>query len=81
MLPFVSKLDRLSRKVSFIAQLMESSIQLKVAELPQADTFQLHIYSVLAEQERKLISDRTKQALAVRKSQGAWFAIKRKTIY
>ena len=66
----VSKLDRLSRKVSFIAQLMESSIQLKVAELPQADTFQLHIYSALAEQERKLISDRTKQALAVRKSQG-----------
>jgi DNA invertase Pin-like site-specific DNA recombinase len=66
----VAKLDRLSRKVSFIAQLMESSIQLKVAELPQADTFQLHIHSALAEHERKLISQRTKQALAVRKAQG-----------
>lgn len=66
----VSKLDRLSRKVSFIAQIMESSINLRVAEMPSADAFQLHIYAALAEQERKLISDRTKAALAVRKLQG-----------
>jgi DNA invertase Pin-like site-specific DNA recombinase len=66
----VSKLDRLSRRVSFIAKLMESSVQLKVAELPNADTFQLHIWSALAEQERRLISERTKAALAVKKAQG-----------
>jgi DNA invertase Pin-like site-specific DNA recombinase len=66
----VSKLDRVSRKVSFIANLMESRIDLKVAELPNADTFQLHIYAALAEQERKLISERTKAALQVRKEAG-----------
>ena len=66
----VSKLDRLSRRVSFIAKLMESSVQLRCAELPSADTFQLHIYAALAEQERRLISERTKAALAVKKAQG-----------
>ena len=66
----VAKLDRVSRRVSFIASLMESSINLKVAELPNADPFQLHIYAALAEQERKLISQRTKAALNVLKSKG-----------
>ena len=66
----VSKLDRISRKVSFISQLMESSIDLRVCDLPNSDTFQLHIYAALAEQERKLISRRTSEALAVRKAAG-----------
>ena len=66
----VAKLDRVSRKVSFIATLMESSISLKVAEMPNSDTFQLHIYAALAEQERQMISQRTKAALAVKKAQG-----------
>tara|TARA_B100000519_G_C14123450_1_gene381633 strand:- start:135 stop:761 length:627 start_codon:yes stop_codon:yes gene_type:complete len=66
----VAKLDRISRRVSFIANLMETNIQFRVADLPNADNFQLHIYSALAEQERALISRRTKEALAVRKQQG-----------
>ena len=66
----VAKLDRVSRRVSFIASLMESNIALKVCELPNSDAFQLHIYAALAEQERKLISQRTKQALQVLKSKG-----------
>ncbi len=66
----VAKLDRISRRVSFIANLMESNVQFKVAELPNADPFQLHIYSALAEQEKLLISSRTKQALAIKKAQG-----------
>ena len=67
----VAKLDRLSRKVSYISALMEDeSVQFKVANLPQADQFQFHIYAALAEQERKFISERTKAALAVAKSKG-----------
>lgn len=66
----VSKLDRLSRRVSFVATLMESSINLKVCELPDADNFMLHLWASLAEKERSLISERTKAALAVKKSQG-----------
>ena len=65
-----AKLDRVSRKVSFIATLMEYNITLKVCDMPHADTFQLHIYAALAEQERQIISQRTKAALAVKKAQG-----------
>lgn len=67
----VSKLDRLSRKVSFIASLMDDkAVQLRVASMPSADKFQLHIYAALAEQEREFISARTKAALAEAKARG-----------
>jgi len=67
----VSKLDRLSRKVSFIATLMDDkAVQLRVAAMPSADKFQLHIYAALAEQEREFISARTKAALAEAKARG-----------
>lgn len=59
----VAKLDRLSRDVEHIAGLMKR-VQFRVATMPDADTFQLHLYAMLAEQERKFISDRTKAALA-----------------
>ena len=60
----VAKLDRLSRRVSFIASLMEDrELDFKVAQMPYADKFQLHIYAALAEQERFFISQRTRSAL------------------
>lgn len=44
----VAKLDRLSRRVSFIASLMEDpKLSLRVAQMPHADKFQLHVYAVL----------------------------------
>ncbi|WP_136682510.1 recombinase family protein [Falsirhodobacter xinxiangensis] len=68
----VSKLDRLSRKVSFIATLMDDpKAKFRVASMPHADKFQLHIYAALAEQEREFISARTKAALAEAKAKGA----------
>jgi DNA invertase Pin-like site-specific DNA recombinase len=67
----VSKLDRLSRKVSQIAALMDDkALKIRVAAMPHADKFQLHIYAALAEQERDFISLRTKQALAAAKARG-----------
>lgn len=67
----VAKLDRLSRKVSFIATLMDDRrVKLRVAQMPQADKFQLHIYAALAEQERTFISERTKAALKAAKGRG-----------
>lgn len=67
----VSKLDRLSRKVSFIAGLLDDrKVQLRVASMPHADKFQLHIYAALAEQEREFISIRTKAALREAKARG-----------
>jgi DNA invertase Pin-like site-specific DNA recombinase len=67
----VAKLDRLSRKVSFISALMDDkAVRLRVASMPQADKFQLHIYAALAEQERDFISARTKAALREAKARG-----------
>ncbi|EDZ46465.1 site-specific recombinase [Rhodobacterales bacterium Y4I] len=67
----VAKLDRLSRKVSFIASLLDDrKVKLRVAAMPQADKFQLHIYAALAEQEREFISIRTKAALKEAKARG-----------
>ena len=67
----VAKLDRLSRKVSFISAVMDRKrLSLTVASMPHADKFQLHIYAALAEQEREFISLRTKAALAPMKGTG-----------
>jgi DNA invertase Pin-like site-specific DNA recombinase len=67
----VAKLDRLSRDVAFIAGLMVQRVPFIVAELgADADPFMLHLYAALAEKERRLISERTKAALASRKTTG-----------
>jgi DNA invertase Pin-like site-specific DNA recombinase len=67
----VAKLDRLSRKMSLIASIMDDKkVRLLVASMPHADKFQLHIYGALAEQERDFISKRTKAALAAAKTRG-----------
>jgi DNA invertase Pin-like site-specific DNA recombinase len=68
----VAKLDRLSRDVAFISGLMAQRVPFIVAELGRdADPFMLHLYAALAEKERRLISERTRAALAARKVQGA----------
>jgi len=59
----VAKLDRLSRDVEHIAGLLKL-VDFKVATMPNADKFQLHLYAALAEQEREFISRRTRDALA-----------------
>jgi DNA invertase Pin-like site-specific DNA recombinase len=60
-----------SRDVHFISGLMVHKIPFVVAELgPDADPFMLHIYAAVAEKERRLISQRTKDALAAAKARG-----------
>jgi DNA invertase Pin-like site-specific DNA recombinase len=67
----VAKLDRLSRDVHFISGLMAHKTPFIVAELgADADPFMLHLYAALAEKERRLISQRTRDALAAKKAQG-----------
>ncbi|GAB9179513.1 recombinase family protein [Bradyrhizobium diazoefficiens] len=66
----VAKLDRLTRDVHFGSGLMARKIAFKVAEMPHADNFQLHLFLALAEQEREMISNRTKAALAACKARG-----------
>jgi DNA invertase Pin-like site-specific DNA recombinase len=72
----VSKLDRLSRNVHFITGLIEHKVHFIVAALGKdRDDFVLHIYASLAEQERKMISERIKVAIAAAKRRGKKFGL------
>lgn len=66
----VSKLDRLSRDVHFISGLMSRGVPFIVATLPNVDPFMLHIHAAVAEQERRMISRRTREALQAAKARG-----------
>ena len=51
---------------------MAQRVPFIVAELGRdADPFMLHLYAAFAEKERRLISERTKAALAVKRAGGA----------
>jgi DNA invertase Pin-like site-specific DNA recombinase len=66
----IAKLDRLSRNVNFVSSLMDAGIEFIAVDMPTANNFTIHIFSALAEQEAKLISLRTRLALAELKSSG-----------
>ena len=66
----IAKLDRLARSVHFIAGLMESGVAFVAADMPNANDFMLHIYAAVAQEERRLISQRTRDALAAAKERG-----------
>ena len=67
----VAKLDRLSRDVAFISGLMAQRVPFIVTALGRnVDPFMLHIYAAMAQQERAMISRRTKEALAAAKARG-----------
>jgi len=66
----IAKLDRLARNVAFIANLLESGVEVTAADMPEANRFVLHIMAAVAEQEACAISERTKAALAAAKARG-----------
>jgi DNA invertase Pin-like site-specific DNA recombinase len=66
----LAKLDRLARNVHFVSGLMETGADFAVADMPHADKFRLHLEAVIAEDEGRRISQRTKAALAAAKERG-----------
>jgi len=67
----VAKLDRLSRDVHFISGLMCSGVKFVVAELGlDVPPFMLHIFAAFAEEEKRKIGKRTKEALRQAKGRG-----------
>ncbi len=66
----IAKLDRLSRNVSFIFQLRDSRVDFICCDIPDANTMTIGIFALLAQQERELISERTKKALDAKKQRG-----------
>jgi DNA invertase Pin-like site-specific DNA recombinase len=66
----IAKLDRLARNVAFVSALMEAGVEFEAVDFPQANRLSIHILAALAEHEAKVISERTKAALAAAKRRG-----------
>jgi len=58
-----TKLDRLSREVEFLFTLRNRGVKLRCIDLPELNTLTLGIYGSIAQWERELISNRTKNGL------------------
>lgn len=59
----IAKLDRLSRNVHFLSGLMEQKVPFVACDMPDANSFTVHIMAAVAQHEREAISARTKAAL------------------
>lgn len=66
----IARLDRLSRSLSFVAQLLDANVEIRCADMPEANRLLLQMLAVFAEHERQMIRDRTKSALAAAKARG-----------
>lgn len=66
----IAKLDRLSRSVFVTATLHKAGVDFVACDNPHANRMTIQILAVMAESEAKMISDRTKEALAAYKATG-----------
>ena len=66
----VAKLDRLSRDVVFIDNLMSSGVKFLCMDIPGANELTIGLLSVIAQNEAKTISTRIKNALQAKKDRG-----------
>jgi len=67
----IAKLDRLARNVHLISGLMESKVDFVCCDMPNANRLTVHILAAVAEHEREMIVQRTKEGLAAAKARGA----------
>ena len=66
----IAKLDRLSRDAGFLINLQSAGVKFVAADMPEANEMVVGIMAVVAQAERKMISTRTKAALAAAKARG-----------
>jgi DNA invertase Pin-like site-specific DNA recombinase len=66
----IAKLDRLARNVAFVSNLMDAGVDFVAVDYPNANRLTVHILASVAEHEARLISERTKAALAATKAKG-----------
>jgi DNA invertase Pin-like site-specific DNA recombinase len=66
----IAKLDRLSRNLAFIATLMDSGVEFVAVDNPHANKLTVHILAAVAQHEREMIGQRTRDALQAAKARG-----------
>lgn len=76
----IAKMDRLSRSVAFISNLMESKVEFVAVDNPYANELMVHMLAAFAQHERKAISTRTKEALQAAKRRGVKLGIHGKNV-
>lgn len=66
----IAKLDRLSRNAAFLMNLQESGVRFIAADMATATELTVGIMALVAQEEAKAISRRTKDALTAAKARG-----------
>lgn len=66
----VAKLDRLSRNAHFLMGLKEGGVEFVCVDMPSANPLTIGILALVAEEEARMISARTKAALQAAKERG-----------
>jgi DNA invertase Pin-like site-specific DNA recombinase len=66
----ISKLDRLSRDAHFLLGLEKAGVDFVAVDMPHANRLTVGIMALVADEERRMISARTKAALQAAKARG-----------